>query len=74
MPLPKRHRIRGRLEFHERAGPRLVEGSGMAWFLDVDELPADLIGAAVIVDGRRSGLTRLEVDYLGLADPQRNLS
>lgn len=46
----------------------------MAWFLDVDELPADLIGAAVIVDGRRSGLTRLEVDYLGLADPQRNLS
>ena len=60
----ERRRVIGRLLLTTR-GLALREAGGLIWFLDVDSTPTELLGTFVLVEGKRTGLTRLKVDYLG---------
>ena len=54
----------GRLQLTTR-GLALRDAGGLIWFLDVDSRPTGLLETLVLVEGKRTGLTRLKVDYFG---------
>jgi hypothetical protein len=43
---------------------------GGVWALDLDHDPNALLGRRVTVEGVRSGFDRLDVEWIGSADPR----
>ena len=66
MPQGTRHRIEGLL-LNSKRGLVLQVDDGGVWALDHDPHAAQLVGLRVIVEGTRSGVDRIDVDWIGRA-------
>ena len=69
MPLGSRHRVSGLLKGASRGFVLEVDDGGV-WALDLDHDPNALLGRRVTVEGVRSGFDRLDVEWIGSADPR----
>lgn len=63
-----RYRLEGLL-LDSRRGPVLQMDDGGVWALDTDADVSLMLGQRVTIEGIRSGFDRLDVEWMGQADP-----
>lgn len=69
MSLGSRHRVSGLLKRSPRGFVLEVDDGGV-WALDLDGDPHTMLGRRLTVEGIRSGFDRLDVEWMGIADPR----
>jgi hypothetical protein len=72
MAMQRRHRLTGQLMNSVR-GLLLKIDDGDIYALDADPDARTLLGHRVTVEGLRSGFDRIEVQWMGQAEPQLSL-